>query len=486
MPAGQHHIEAERKYALAPGQELPDLSSVVVPGPVADHQLVATYYDAPDFRLTRARLVIRHRVGGTDAGWHLKRPGDAAHQREELQLPPGPRRVPEELRALVADTLAGAPLVPVAVLRTRRHEQQLLDAEGRLLAVACTDDVSADVGRRRGQAWREAEIELGRGDVGLLDRIETVLAAAGIRPAAGPSKIGRALESVIEANSVPGPDSSAAGLITAYLAEQVGVLQNREADVRVDSPDAVHRTRVATRRLRSSLRTYGELLAENPTRLRGELRWYAEHLGAPRDAEVLRERLATTIAQLDSPARAVLTERSEARLNQVHADAHANLVAAMATPRYEQLQLALAELLSRPRWVLVAEQPASVVLPGLFDQAVARARKLARHAQARPSDLTRWHEVRKAAKAVRYAAELLVPALGAQAEAWRNSWEAVTEAFGQMQDAVVAQQLIGDLAWAAVGDGLPRLPFDDLRHAEDAELRAALERGRAALAAALA
>jgi len=37
-----------------------------------------------------------------------------------------------------------------------------------------------------------------------------------------------------------------------------------------------------------------------------------------------------------------------------------------------------------------------------------------------------------------------------------------------------------------VTDGLPRLPFDDLRHEQDRVLRDSLARGRAALAAALA
>ena len=66
-------IEAERKYALTTGQELPDLAAVITPGPVGEFELTATYYDAPDLRLTRAWQVIRHRVGGADAGWHLKK-----------------------------------------------------------------------------------------------------------------------------------------------------------------------------------------------------------------------------------------------------------------------------------------------------------------------------------------------------------------------------------------------------------------------------
>ncbi|MFZ0529129.1 MAG: CYTH domain-containing protein, partial [Propionicimonas sp.] len=183
-------IEAERKYALAHGQPLPDLSAVVEPGAVSEFTLVATYYDAPDLRLTRAWKVIRHRVGGADAGWHVKLPGAKADQRIELQLPAGPRRLPEELRRRVADTLGGAPLHPVAVLRTKRRQQELLGPDGAVLAVACTDDVRSEVGGHR-ELWREAEIELVTGDPALLDRIEAILRAGGIARAATGAKIAR-------------------------------------------------------------------------------------------------------------------------------------------------------------------------------------------------------------------------------------------------------------------------------------------------------
>ena len=478
-------IEAERKYALAAGQQLPALAPTVRLGPSAEFDLTATYYDAPDFRLTRAWQVIRHRTGGADAGWHLKLPGPTPDQRVELQRAPGPSRVPAEFREQVAATLDGAPLAPVAVLRTHRREQQLLGADGLVLAVACTDEVVAEVGTRQ-EYWREAEIELVGGEIGLLDRIEAVLAANDVRRAETGSKIGRALAESIAAYRPAGPESSAGEVVGAYLADQIGVLQTREPDVLADAPDAVHRSRVATRRLRSALRTYREVFAGSTRGLRDELRWHAEELGAPRDAEVLRARLLEALVDLPEGSRLVIADRIEHALGATHAAAHAALVESMRTARYERLHLALEELLARPEWSRVADKQAARVLPPMLGRAVHRVRRLAEHAESRPSDLTRWHEVRKAAKAARYGCEVLVPALGERAEAWRAGWEAVTEGLGAVQDAVVAQQVIGDLAWHAVADGLPRLPFDDLRHHQDILLRESLVAGRAALRAALA
>jgi len=157
----------------------------------------------------------------------------------------------------------------------------------------------------------------------------------------------------------------------------------------------------------------------------------------------------------------------------------------MSTDRYERLQLELEQLLTAPALVWVAAEEASAVLPPMLGVAVGRVRKLARRAAARPGDLTRWHEVRKAAKAVRYGAEALVGALGETAETWRARWEQVTESFGAVQDCVVASQVIDDLASQTVVEGLPRKPFDVLLAHQDLALRQALARGRKVLATAL-
>ena len=108
----------------------------------------------------------------------------------------------------------------------------------------------------------------------------------------------------------------------AYLAEQVGGIVGREADVRADAPDAVHKARVATRRLRSALRTFRRLLDRDVTDpLRDEVRWLATALGAPRDAEVMKARI---LAALDAlPEEEVIgpvRERVVTELDRRHAE----------------------------------------------------------------------------------------------------------------------------------------------------------------------
>lgn len=272
----------------------------------------------------------------------------------------------------------------------------------------------------------------------------------------------------------------------AYAADQVRVLLEGEAAVRSDAPDAVHRSRVAARRLRSTLRTYSGVFRRGLVPgLRDELRWLGEELGAPRDAEVLRDRLLEEVATLCEQDRELLAPRIEHALTASHDAAHAELVAAMRTKRYRRLQVALGGAVRDSRLRRSAGGPARLLLPAMFERAVDRVASLAEHAATRPSDLTRWHEVRKAAKAARYGAELLKPVFGEGAERSRAEWEAVTEALGAVQDAVVAQRVIGELGLQAVAEGLPRRPFDDLRNRQDLLLLDSLELGRAALSEAL-
>ncbi|MSY98126.1 MAG: CYTH domain-containing protein, partial [Actinobacteria bacterium] len=71
------HREVERKLRVPAQFTLPDLvSSGVLTSwaPGGPFEMTAVYYDTPDLRLFRWRITLRRRVGGNDAGWHLKLP----------------------------------------------------------------------------------------------------------------------------------------------------------------------------------------------------------------------------------------------------------------------------------------------------------------------------------------------------------------------------------------------------------------------------
>ena len=502
-PAGADAaIEAEVKFELAEGAETPDLTGLLTPGETREHRLRAVYLDTPDLFLLRTRVTLRRREGGDDAGWHLKLPTgtDRLEVHAGLTEDDGRWRVPAPLRealdrhlgeAWTGRTGADAGLVPAAVLTTRRAETDLADADGEVVAVLCDDVVHALPADRR---WRELEVELRPGvDGALLERVVEHLARQGVAVAESPSKLARALEddvSRIERGKGPRRTGPAARVVLAYAAEQVAVLHGREEDLRTDEPGAVHKARVATRRLRSALRTFRDLFDRDVTDpLRDELRWYAGVLGGPRDAEVVRARV---LEQIDAVPRrdyeGPVKRSATAELDRVHAEAHAALVEALDSIRYAALLDRLAEFLAAPPLRGRAGRRAVDVLPRLVDRAARRAQRAHAAARAAAGDerMHLLHETRKRAKAVRYAHELLAPAFGEGAARQAGLWEQVTEGLGQVQDIDVALEALRRLRRAAEAAGEPTYTYGYLIGWQTALQGPAVAAGEQALEAALA
>jgi inorganic triphosphatase YgiF len=136
--------ETERKYEAPAEVELPDPGRLfdLSVGSQDDVELDATYFDTADLRLARAGVTLRRRVGGEDAGWHLKLPIDA-DSRHELQLPLGhsTSQPPARFVAMTRVHTRGASLGPVAELLTRRRRWTLTGDGGAQQAELAEDHV---------------------------------------------------------------------------------------------------------------------------------------------------------------------------------------------------------------------------------------------------------------------------------------------------------------------------------------------------------
>jgi CHAD domain-containing protein len=236
-------------------------------------------------------------------------------------------------------------------------------------------------------------------------------------------------------------------LVLAYLCTQIDELRDREPGVRVDSPDAVHRMRVASRRLRSSLATFGRLFAgPQAQHLRDELLWLGAALGPVRDAEVMREHLHRTAATLAADADLAEALASvDHELAQRHSRAHEDLVVALDSARFSTLMADLALFAGNPPWV--PKSAKRHTLAALVGRACARVDRAAAAAQGTPEPSgPELHEVRKAAKRARYAAEVAVPSAGAPAQSLARRMEDLQELLGRHQDSLMARDLLRDLA----------------------------------------
>ena len=87
-------------------------------------------------------------------------------------------------------------------------------------------------------------------------------------------------------------------LVGAYLTEQCTVILDAEPALR-GGENVIHVTRVAVRRLRSTLRVFGDLFdVAQAGHLEDELVWWAGLLGVVRDLDILAEGLTSQLAAL--------------------------------------------------------------------------------------------------------------------------------------------------------------------------------------------
>lgn len=457
QPAGAVQREVESKYAVDGAFALPELATGPVVGsrPAGVHPLDATYYDTDDLALIRHRVTLRRRAGGVDEGWHLKLPDGEG--RLEVRRPLTGATPPAALLALVQAWLRGRPVAPVARLHSIRTATDLLDADGERLAELADDAVRAETLAPDGsvtgrQEWREIEVELvdpGRTDI--LPGVGERLRAAGAEDAVVTSKLARALGDRLRPEPTARPKANRrhhrAEPVLAYLRAQQAELVTRDPQIRLDRPDAVHKVRVACRRLRTTLAAFRPLfVGAQGDRLRDEARWIAGVLGQARDAEVMREKL---LAELDRHDPRLLPgpvrHRIDLELARRYRTAHAGVVRALDSHRYATLLDDLERFLGDP--------PLADLGSGDLTERVRishrRVRRLVRQARRLgdgPEGDELRHEVRKAAKRARYAAELVTPVVGPKAARYADAARAVQEVLGDHHDSVVEQE---QLVWLA-------------------------------------
>src|SRR5262249_17091294 len=157
------------------------------------------------------------------------------------------------------------------------------------------------------KGWREVEFELTGGDGALLQAADKFLLRGGLGrpgqsaqfargvgvgapdPPAGRKTRAGATGSRHAGGGSQARPAGAGDVITAYLAEQVATMKALDPAVRGDEPDAVHQMRIAVRRLRATLRTFGGIIwprqdGQAVDQLASDLKWLGTVLGGPRDA----------------------------------------------------------------------------------------------------------------------------------------------------------------------------------------------------------
>ncbi len=242
-------------------------------------------------------------------------------------------------------------------------------------------------------------------------------------------------------------------VVTAALRGGVARLVRNEALIRQSGrdsrdgadPEAVHKARVATRRLRSDLRTFRGALDERwAARLRAELDWLAGVLGAARDADVLLERLSERGKTLPAGSAAGLSE-VRCALATHRVQAYAALREALGGERHTVLLERLTEAARAPMLTDEAGRPAATALPRVMRRAWRALEHAVDSLAGAPTD-AELHAVRIRAKRCRYAAEACAPVLGKPARRLARAATSLQEVLGECSDAIAAERWLHE--WA--------------------------------------
>ncbi len=489
------------RYELAETARMPAWSAVdglAAAGP-DEHEVETTWFDTAGQRLAAAGVALWCRRGGAEPGWGVSLPEPVGESlRVGFARGEAKRRTPQPPAGLVALLRAftrDEPVAPVARVLTEHRSWRLSDGRGgEVLTIveerSGGDTLGPSTTRRE---WREVDLRPGgSGDGELVRAVERRLRKAGGKRRAARSPLARTLGRRLgprPASVDRGSDLGTA--LLAYLREQAAALAAHDPAVRRDLADAVHQMRVATRRLRSALRAYRDVLEPGATGpLDGELRWIASVLGPARDAEVLEERLRGAVAALPSelvlgPVDAQLTRYFAARA----AAARAEILAALDGERYLTLLADLDALLADPpltgRATVRGRRNVAAVVARAHRRVDRALDAALREPPGEDRDLA-LHAARKAAKRLRYAVEVAAPVLGKRARSLLPPLKQLQDVLGDHQDAAVSMPVLRELGAQAGTEGGNGFTFGLLyAHAAAPAPEADLRERRATLDAAV-
>jgi CHAD domain-containing protein len=481
--------EIERKYDVTASTALPDLLSIDGVERVEQSEvfkLDAVYFDTEQFALAAHHITLRRRSGGDDPGWHLKLPV-SDDERSEVHEPLGTdaQSVPRRLREQVAAIVRSRQLAPVVRLTTHRTVHRLRGTGDELLALFCDDEVESErlVGEILQQNWREWELELVDGRIPVLEAAEKLFAVNRVSRSGSPSKLSRALGDIVPKHPEPAafaPGTASSLVITALRGYRDDIVHN-DPLVRHDYPESIHDMRIAIAKFRATIGTFHGLISDdNASTLRRELGWIGHTLGAARDLDVIAERLAGRLRT--EPAAQIVGPIGEWMLHQLSLETAATksvILESLDSERYFGLLDSMDAFVANPGLSKKAESTAASVLIGSVDhriQALFTVIRVADETIDRPRHDLALHEVRKAAKELRYAAELLLPVKPNRARRLAKIAKLVQSTLGEQHDSVVARNTLERLGAAAflLGDNTfsyGRLHRIEQDLGEDAEAR---------------
>jgi triphosphatase len=443
---------------------VPTASNGAVLRPKPPRELVDTYLDTGDWRFHRAGYALRLRRHGRHVEATLKSlapPSDGLRNRREIT-----ETLPADgLESLFASqgpvgarvrAVAGSHSVrPIFEIRTRRRPFAIAfnGATAGEIAMDETAVTAPDGGEPVRLQRVEVEVE---GDS--VDSLTPLVADLRLQCLLRPAELSKFEAGLLAAGlePSPGPDlgpttidttSSVGEVAFGVLRQHFGAYLAKEPGTRLgDDVEDLHDMRVASRRLRAALGLFADVLPVRAARLRSELGWVADALGAVRDLDVQREQLEAWIAKAEEPDREPLRSL-DGVLEKERARARATMLRTLDSRRYERLVTSFTRFVRQgpTRSSRGARVPAVAAAPELISPRYDKVVKARKRVKREPSP-ERFHRLRIRCKRLRYALEFFADLYGAPARKPIRRLAALQDILGLMQDAAVAVDRLRKLA----------------------------------------
>jgi CHAD domain-containing protein len=240
---------------------------------------------------------------------------------------------------------------------------------------------------------------------------------------------------------------SATALVQSGCAESLAAMKYYHARALRSQAEPIHQMRIGTRRLRAVLHIFSGIMdTQWASELESELRWLAHLLGSVRDLDVFRARLRESSKDKNIYSKVQNGFRNVDRvLATRHRDAKAALLEGLQSERYAALVERLHAAQLAPQVTLEANgRVLGVLLPRLNRS----WKKLSRAAEKlKPADdAPDYHRVRKMAKRIRYATELMSvdfsPKERERVLRFTDKMKKLQDTLGELQDADVAGKMV--------------------------------------------
>jgi CHAD domain-containing protein len=445
-----------------------------------------TYFDTADRRLLAAGYASRRRHAAPDSAVQItvKQIVDvlgAIHEREELEITltedVPPAQWPESpARDRIMSIIGDAPLQTLFELRQTRAKRDVLKDES-VIAEWSMDDVRVRAGNHH-LKFAELEIELlPQGTTEDLANLAARVQDKWSLTPEGKSKFERALAFVDQVKAIPQKqrrrlpkirlDDSMAQAARKTLLQHWERMLEHEAGARAGTDiEQVHDMRVATRRLRAALRVFADHLdADTYKPFIKMLQRTAHALGAVRDLDVFRDKAQKYLSTLPDERKAELDPLLAAWQTE-YLHARGKLIELLDSHAYTRMKTEFAQLLRTPGAGAAATemndgtpiaQRVRDVVPIMLLRGWAIVHAYDESVCAPDVPLARLHQLRIASKDLRYTLEFFADVMNPNAQTLIEQMKQLQDHLGNLQDAVVACNLLYDfLTWGEWGHSARR------------------------------